>query len=158
MKTERIVRRVRNLLLAFVFITIGFSLGRRTAPVVSSGSGGGTPASGARVMVYAAHMTFRCPNCSRIEALTRELLDSEFAAEQDSGILEFHSVDYLRDPGFARQYDVTSSVVIIARFRNGTVSGFERLDGVWTHLGQRDAFHDYVREAVERSLSLEGLR
>lgn len=152
---------IRRLLLAFVLVTIGFSLGRQTAPQSGStvdAAGPGAEAispGGERVVVYAAHMTFRCLECNQIELLTKELLDAEFADELASGRVEFRSVDFLRDTEFARRYDIASSTVVVARFDGTKPAGFARLDEVWTKLRSREEFMAYVRTAIESHLQGE---
>jgi hypothetical protein len=152
---------ISRLLLAFVLVTVGFALGRQTAPssrIDAVGSAVEASASqGEKVIVYAAHMTFRCMECNQIELLTRQLLDTEFADELASGRIEFRSVDFLRDTEFARRYDIASSTVVVARFDGARLAGFERLDEVWTKLRNRDEFIAYVRSAIESHLQREGI-
>lgn len=145
---------VSRVLLGFVLVTIGFSLGRRTAPRPDAGAepAASPAAEGRKVIVYTAHMTFRCKECNQIEWLTTDLANSEFAAELESGELELLSVDYMKDMEFAGRYDISSSTVVVARFENGVETGFERLDQVWTKVRNRDEFMAYVRQAVMSAL------
>lgn len=153
---------ISRALLAFVLITVGFAIGRETAPgpgesaVPAPEAAAGDNAPAERVVVYATHMTFRCWECNQIEWLAQELLEKEFAEELASGRIEFRSVDYLRDSRFARRYDLSASTLVVARFRNGEEAGFERLDEVWTKSRDREQFMAYVRKAVEDALSPEG--
>jgi hypothetical protein len=137
-------------LLAFVFVTIGFSLGRQTAPAESSS--GVSHGAGDKVVVYAVHRTFRCLDCSQIEWLTKELIDEEFAAEIADGRLEYYSVDYFRDAAFASRYNISSSTVVVASMNDGEPVEFARLDEVWTKLRDRDAFRAYVRDAIREKI------
>ncbi len=143
-----------RILLAFVLITIGFSIGRRTAPRPEALPSADRPGAseGDKVVVYAAHMTFRCPECNQIEWFTNDLLNSDFTDEIESGELEFITIDYMQNPEFARRYDISSSTVIVARFEDGTEKGFERLDEVWAKIKNREDFMDYVRKAVISAL------
>ncbi len=148
-----------RLLLGFVLVTLGFAAGRRTAALpaaVDDDSAGFVAAGGARVVVYAAHRTFRCAECSQIEWLARELVESEFAAELADGRLVFRTVDYGRDEAFARKYNISSSTVVVARVKNGEEQVFARLDAVWTKVDDREAFFTYVRGAILAKLGREG--
>ncbi len=140
---------ISRLLLAFVLVTLGFAWGRKTAPRAEST--GTAESSGAKLIVYSAHMTFRCVECNQIELTTREVLEADFAEELASGIIEFHSVDYMQDAEFARKYDISSSTVILAR-RDG---GFERLDEVWTKTRQPEELVSYLRNAIRSQLDKE---
>lgn len=149
---------ITRILLAFVFVTIGFALGRQTAPSAYSSSdeqaAGSMPQgeNGGKVVVYSVHMTFRCWECNQIEWLTKELLDAEFAEPMAAGKIEFRSVDYLQDTGFARRYDIASSTLVVVRFEDGQEAEFRRLDEVWTKVRDRDEFTAYVREAIRSQL------
>jgi len=150
---------ITRLLLAFVFVTIGFALGRQTAPSAHSSSDESAVESmqpgtnGNKVVVYSVHMTFRCWECNQIEFLTKELLDAEFAEPMAAGTIEYRSVDYLKDTEFARRYNIASSTLVVVRFEDGQEAEFQRLDEVWTKARDRDAFIAYVREAIRSQLA-----
>jgi len=147
-----------RLLLGFVLITIGFAAGRRTAPMpapATNETDAPVAETGQQVIVYAAHMTFRCPECTQIEWFARELVESEFADELADGRLEFRTIDYMRDLAFARKYNISSSTVVVIRMDDGKEQGFQRLDEVWTKVKDREAFFDYVRTAIRDSLGKE---
>jgi len=150
-----------RLLLGFVLITIGFAAGRRTAPPSpdnATGVGAGITRSAneaerrERVTVYAAHMTFRCPTCTQIEWLARELIENEFADELADGSLEFRTVDYLRDTDFADKYNISSSTIVVVPTEDETEQGFQRLDDVWLKIRDREAYFAYLRSAIEEAL------
>lgn len=145
-----------RLLLGFVVFTLGFAAGRQTAsrPPAADVTEA-LPPDAFQVVVYAAHMTFRCPECNQIEWLARELIETEFAVELASGLLAFRSVDYLRDPAFARRYDISSSTLVIVRTENGVEQDFQRLDDVWVKVRDREEYFAYVRAAIRASLGPE---
>ncbi len=157
--TTTLTKWTSRILLAFVFVTIGFALGRQTAPPSLSPAGEQTKATteasadGDKVIVYSAHMTFRCWECNQIEFLTKELLEKEFADQLEAGVIEYRSVDYMKDADFARRYNIASSTVVLARFEDGQEAGFERLDEVWTKSRSREEFLAYVRSAIRSQLS-----
>ncbi len=153
--TEQLKSGVSRLLLGFVLVTLGFAAGRRTAPPPSQGAAAVAVherEAADKVIVYAAHMTFRCPECTRIEWLARELLEKEFGAEQAAGRLEFRTIDYMRDLAFARKYNVSSSTLVVVRLVGGEEREFQRLDEVWTKIRDREEYFDYVRGAIRQSL------
>lgn len=155
MKSETYRIWTSRLLMGFVLITIGFAAGRRTAPMPAAGAGDPAPpvaTEGSRVMVYAAHMTFRCPECTQIEWLARELIEKEFADELANGSLKFQTVDYMRDTAFAKKYNIASSTIVVVPVVDGEEQDYQRLDEVWTKTQDREAYFDYVRTAVEEAL------
>ncbi len=145
----------KNLLLGFVLVTIGFAMGRRTAPVPVAPESErllSAMAGESQVVVYAAHMTFRCPECTQIEWLARELVEHEFAEELADGRLDFRTIDYMRDTAFASTYNISSSTIVVVRLEDGEEQAYQRLDEVWTKLGNRDDYFAYVRAAIRASL------
>ncbi|MFW5893745.1 MAG: nitrophenyl compound nitroreductase subunit ArsF family protein [Verrucomicrobiota bacterium] len=158
---ETTQRWISRLLIGFVLVTVGFAAGRRTAPSLSesgSASGAENDARGAtanQVVVYAAHMTFRCPECTQIEWLTRELVENEFEEELTEGRLDFRTVDYMKNTDFARKYDISSSTVVVVRKEGGEEQEYRRLDKVWSKIKDRNEFFDYVRSAIRDSLGGE---
>lgn len=154
MNSEKLRIIISRILLAFVFVTVGFSIGRRTAPVsVSEGSMIEAVNKGEnKVIVYAVHMTFRCPECNQIEWFARALVENEFKDQLDRGEMEFRAVDYMQNTEFALRYNISSSTIVISKIVNGEETGFKRLDEVWTKVGNRDEYFDYVRAAILESL------
>lgn len=150
----------RRILMAFVLVTIGFSMGRQTASSNDAPSAREVVAAGVEgkdhIDVYAAHMTFRCFECTQIETLARELLEEEFADLLEEGRIRFHAVDYMKDAAFASRYDVPASVLVLSRVEDGREAHFERLDDVWLHVRNRDRYMSYVRDALRAQL--EALR
>lgn len=148
----------RRVLLAFVFITIGFALGRQTAERSYTGADESAPTATQpsngddKVIVYSVHMTFRCWECNQIEFFTKELLEKDFSEQMEAGLIEYRSVDYMKDADFARRYDIASSTVVLARFEDGQEVDFERLDEVWTKARNREEFLSYVRGELQAQL------
>ena len=148
-----------RLLLGFVLVTIGFAIWRRAvpAPVVEAAPELTTTAdtSAPQIIVYAAHMTFRCPECNQIEWFARELIENEYAEDLAAGRLDFRTVDYMRDQAFARTYNIASSTIVVVRMENDRELDFQRLDEVWTKVNDREAYFEYVRAAIENRLESE---
>lgn len=156
---ENMKRWTSRLLMGFVLVTVGFAVGRRTAPQAATSDSRAMPTEATtseQVVVYAAHMTFRCQECNQIEWMARELVESEFAAELDSGELDFRTVDYMKNTEFAKRYNISSSTIVIVRVIEGEEYDFKRLDEVWTKVKNRDEFLAYVRTAIRDSLQKEG--
>jgi len=156
-----IKRWLRRILLGFVLITVGFSLGRQTTPLPEALPNAfpqtheiEAQADEDRLTVYAAHATQRCFSCTLIEQYARELLDLEFGELQNAGRIDLQAIDYAKNTPFARQYNIASSTLILVRQEDGQEREFVRLDDVWTHLNNRDAFMNYVRNAIYAQLDI----
>ncbi len=155
---ERIVKVFKSILLAFVWITVGFALGkeatlrgvRSASPQPAAGeAAGGRPD---RVEVYYLHATFRCVTCNTIEKMTRGVLDSKFGAELTDGRIQWREADFQQDEALAKRFEVVSSCVVVAGIRDGRETGYQRLDDVWTLLNDPPAFEKYVGDAIRKVL------
>lgn len=151
-KTRKILTR---LLLVFVLISIGFAFGRHSVknsrlPVAESA------AQGSYVNVYYMHATFRCETCNTIEALTRTLLNKNYAAEMTAGRLKWLEVDFQEDERLAKKFSVVSSCVVVALIDKGEVVDFKRLDEVWILMQKPDQFNRYVSDVVNLMLRRQG--
>jgi hypothetical protein len=152
---QKVKQIAKNLLLAFVLVTVGYVIGKETTrrALPPPGSQPGTPAASAeRVKVYYLHATVRCVTCNTIEAMTKRLLDSRFKAEMAAGAVTWESADWQKDEELAKRYEVASSVVVVVRRQDGRDAGFQRLDRVWFLLDRPDEFDAYVAEAIDKYL------
>jgi len=148
---------IKNLLLIFVLVSIGFAFGKHSAsrPLTAAPPSGQTSET---VNVYYMHATFRCVTCNNIEKMTKQLLESKYKKEiQDRSIL-FSEVDFQKNEQLAKQFDVISSCVVVARTKDGKITVFERLDKVWELLDKPDEFNAYISSAIDKLLISGGAK
>jgi adenylate cyclase len=96
----------------------------------------------------------RCATCVRIERLTRECVERNFAPEIQSGRIQLRTVN-LDGPGnehFIQDYRLISKTVIISDLAMGQEVRWENLQDVWTKQRDERAFEAYVVDAVRRHL------
>jgi hypothetical protein len=136
-----------NLLLSFVLISIGFALGKHSASRPQTATPPEPMAE--KVNVYYMHATFRCVTCNTIEKLTKQLLDSKYKKQMQDGSVMFSEVNFQKNEQLAKQFDVLSSCVVVARTRSGKIISFERLDKVWELVGNPDEFNAYLSKAID---------
>lgn len=138
----------KYMLLAFVLISIGFALGRRSGQSgrdFHQGQGGGRTV----VDVYYFHATFRCVTCNTIEKMTRQLLESKFKKELASRAMAFREVNFQDNEELSKRFGVAAGCVVVAAVRNGEVLEFRRLDDVWTLMRTPSVFDKYISDAIE---------
>jgi hypothetical protein len=152
---------LKNLLLAFVLVSIGFVLGKHS--VHQSDSPLATPPDTANgqndaraVTVYYMHATIRCVTCNTIEEMTRKLVDAQFGKERAEGIIIWQEVDFQKNASLAKQFGVVSSCVVVARMKGDIAIAFKRLDDVWTLMNDPPAFNAYVSTAIQSLLAEAG--
>jgi len=144
-----------NCLLAFVFVSIGFALGKhsiKTERPPDSLSNG----NGHYVAVYYLHSTFRCVTCNTIEKMTRELLDKAYGNELAEGKIKWIEDDFQENEALAKKFEVAASCVVVAELEDGVVLDYKRLDDVWTKMEDPEAFDRYVSEAITEYLEKVG--
>ncbi len=147
---------IKNLLLIFVLVSIGFAFGKYSAArpqaVLPSGQKAET------VNVYYMHATFRCVTCNTIEKMTKQLLESKYKKQMRDGSIIFAEVDFQKNEPMARQFDVISSCIVVARTKDGKITVFERLDKVWELMSKPEDFNAYVSSAIDKLLNPGGAK
>jgi hypothetical protein len=98
----------------------------------------------------------RCATCVRIEHMTREVVERNFATELENGRIEIQVVN-LDGPGnahFVQDYRLISKTVIVSDLARGEEIRWENLQQVWTKQRDKQAFEAYVVDAVRRHLDV----
>jgi thiol-disulfide isomerase/thioredoxin len=108
------------------------------------------------VIVYYFHGNTRCPTCRKIESYAHEAIERGFAAELDSGRLQWKVVNY-ETPGnehLAEDYQVIAPSMVLVEMRGGKQKQWQNLDRVWELVmtGTKEAFVEYVQEETQTLL------
>ena len=111
-------------------------------------------ASGTKVIVCYFYGKDRCPVCASIESYAKEALETGFAAELQSGRLEWRSVNY-EQPGnehFAADYKLVAPGLVLVAVEDGETADWKSLPEVWMHVGDRPATLQCVSQSVREFL------
>jgi len=110
------------------------------------------------LMVYYFHGNFRCPTCRAIESQAKEVIDSRFAAQLETGAIAWKVLNFEKPAGadLAQQFKVGVPVVVLARMRDGQVRGWKRLDDVWALVSDKPAYAKFIAEEIDRMLADAG--
>ncbi len=145
------------LLLSFVLASVAYLLIQETRrPARTSGAikspdtlSDPTPPAH-QVVAYYFHGQYRCPNCLKIEAYTREAIQTGFSPELKNGSLEWRvvNVDEPENRHFIQDYQLYTKSVILSDLHHGRQARWKNLDQVWTFLPDQAAFMKYVRDEV----------
>ena len=152
---------IKNLLLLFVLVSIGYALGKEVTLRSVQGKAGEQPGPAASgqaadgAIVYYLHQTIRCVTCNTIEKAALEVVKQDFAADFQAGRLRWQMANMEEEEALAKRYDVASSTVVVVRIRGGKEAGFQRLDDTWTLTDQPEKLREYIRKAVAAALSSE---
>jgi hypothetical protein len=106
------------------------------------------------VKAYYFHGDFRCSNCHKIEQYSKETIDKYFAKELASGELEYEviNIDKKLNEHFAKDYRLYTKSLVISKIKDGKEVEYKNLEKVWNHLGDKEAFYNYVKEEIENFL------
>jgi thiol-disulfide isomerase/thioredoxin len=107
-------------------------------------------ASTDRVVVMYFHRTQRCPTCLKMGSYSEEAVKSAFAQEIKDGTVEFHYIDFQdqKNEAIAKGYKVGGPTLIVAKVGGTKVAKHKNLSEIWTKVGDRPAFIEYVQSAV----------
>jgi hypothetical protein len=109
------------------------------------------------VVVYYFHTTRRCPSCRKIEAYSREAIETGFREELESGVMEFYAknIDEPENKHFIGEYKLYTKSLIVTVLENGTEKEWKNLAKVWQLLRDKKAFLEYVQDEVQASLKVD---
>ena len=106
-----------------------------------------TTARPRRLIAYYFRTTNRCPSCRKIEAWSREAIETAFPRELKSGLLVWRMVN-VEEKGnehFVKDYQLfTKSVVLVDEVR-GRQARWKNLARVWELLPDKEGFVRYVQ-------------
>lgn len=143
------------ILLIFVAVSLTVVVMRNTATPAAETEKTAVETKKDCAVVYYFHRTQRCPTCTRIEELTREIVRSQFAAEMASGALELHVIN-IEKPGYEHyenDYNLSVQSIVIARMKGGQQVKWDNLDKIWDLIGNEPEFNVYVAGAIRGALS-----
>jgi len=103
------------------------------------------------VMAYYFYTTKRCPSCEKIEAYSREAIESGFRNDIAEGHLQFVMIntDEEEHRHYLKDYSLYTKSVVISKIKNGAEVEWKNLDKIWDLLGDKDQFIDYVQAEIK---------
>jgi len=126
---------------------------------------GGTPSAvqpntdsfKSRVIAYYFHGTHRCTTCLTIERYSREAIEKYFSEEIREGILEFKALN-VEDPEnrhYIQDYQLYTKSLVLALYKDDKQLKWKNLSQVWSCVGDKEKFYQYVKDETERFLQEE---
>jgi hypothetical protein len=105
---------------------------------------------GHQVIAYYFHGQRRCPSCIKIEAYSKETVDSLFQDALRDGRLVWRVVNFEESGNehYSEDYKLIAQSLIIVDRHNGEQTAWKNLDKVWELLGDKQAFMSYVYEEI----------
>ena len=127
----------------------------RVVPTATAAPAKSQPSVSDRTVVaYYFHGNFRCPTCRKIEALSREAVESGFPEDLKAGRLEWRVIN-VEEPGnehFIQDYQLFSKSLVLVAKEGSKQTRWENLQEVWTLVGNKEAFIKYVQAEIRAYL------
>jgi len=107
-----------------------------------------------RVVVMYFHRTQRCPTCRKMGGYSEEAVKSGFAKPIKAGKVEFHYIDFQdkKNAALKKAYGVAGPSLVVAKMVGGKVAKQKNLKEIWSKVGDKTAFIEYVRSNVREYL------
>jgi hypothetical protein len=104
------------------------------------------PAADQIVVTY-FHGNRRCATCRKLEAYSREAIETGFQEELADSTLIWRTVNYDEEANkhFIEDYQLFTKALILSRLRDGEEVEFVNLDKIWELVRDREAFLTYVK-------------
>ena len=118
-----------------------------------NGAGESEPADDC-LMVYYFHNSMRCPDCLAVEAQTREIVQSDFASQVAGGEVVWKVLNFEKPAveGLAEKFEIYVAAVVLAKYKDGQIEDWKRLDRARVLVNDKPAFAEYVREEIRQML------
>jgi hypothetical protein len=99
-----------------------------------------------QVIAYYFHGNVRCASCLKIEAYTKEAIDSAFAGELKDNRLVWRVIntDSTCNEHYLTDYKLFTKSVVLSDLHDGKETRWANLDKVWELLTDQAKFHAYI--------------
>jgi hypothetical protein len=100
-----------------------------------------------QVVVYYLHMNRRCMTCEKLEAYSREAVETGFDEQLKDSSIVFRVENFEKEGNehFAKDYQLFSQSLILSRQHDGQETEWRNLDQIWQLVGNKEKFIDYVQ-------------
>jgi len=112
---------IRVALLIFVWVSIGYALGKEVTVrrMQADAPGQVAPVKGDQVVVYYMFPAIRCVTCNQIHEAAHRVVHQDLADALESGRLRWEEVNISENEALAARYNVATSVVVVVHRRDG---------------------------------------
>ncbi len=108
-----------------------------------------------KVIAYYFHGNLRCASCRKIEAYSREAIETGFADKLKSGLLDWRPIntDESENEHFVEDYQLYTKSLVIVDMKDGKQVAWKNLDKIWQLLNNKDYFIEYVQFEINQYLA-----
>ena len=127
---------------------------KRGEPADAGGAPAATLPDDAVVVTYFL-TNVRCPTCLKIEAYTKEAVETGFADALAGGRIVWRTLN-TDEPGnehFLDDYQLAFKAVVVSVRRGGREVKWKNLEAIWQEVGEKDEYLAYIRAEVDAALN-----
>ncbi len=102
------------------------------------------------IVVCYLHSQFRCAACMNLEAVSRNVVEQQFAAQSVAGTLVWRAIDY-QSPGkehYLADFQLPTGGVVLVEFRGGKPDRWKPLLHAWNLTENRKALASYLEQSI----------
>ena len=110
-----------------------------------------------KTIVYYFHGNMRCRTCNKIEAFTKEAINSGFVKELADGLLEIRVVntDNSENEHFIKDFQLTNRSVVLVRNVGDKQKKWKNLDRIWLLVRKKEAFQSYISDELRVFMAVD---
>ena len=107
-----------------------------------------------KIVAYYFHGNVRCMTCRKLEAFSREAINTGFAQELQQGRLEWRivNVDEPTNRHFIEDYQLHTRSLVLVDMHNGKQTRWKNLDKIWQLVRNKQGFFQYVQSEINEYL------
>lgn len=113
------------------------------------------PGKNTKALLYYFHITNRCATCTKIEAVTKRILEEQYAKEISNGTLIFKSfnVDLPENKDLVKKYQAYGATLAITFIVSGKEAGIEDLTGMaFQKIGNEELFSKELKTKIDEAI------
>jgi hypothetical protein len=110
-----------------------------------------------QVVVYYFYTTQRCSSCLKIEAYTKEAIDSAYSAQLKDSLIVWRmtNIDEKANEHYQDDYQLYTKSVIVSDMVGGKQIRWKNLEKIWEYLDDKAAFQAYIKTGIDSYLKAE---
>jgi len=107
-----------------------------------------------QIVAYYFHGKLRCKTCVGMEAMTADVLKTDFAAQLADRSIDWKTVNYDEKPNehFIQDFKLVGPSVVLVEVVGGRTVRYRNLEKIWQLAHEEDEFKHYVRTQVSSFL------
>jgi hypothetical protein len=107
-----------------------------------------------KIIAYYFYGNKRCVTCRKLEAYAKEVIDTNFAPNLESGNLEWTTVnvDLSENEHFNKDFELFTRSVVLVEMNGEEQVRWKNLEDIWDLVGDKDAYFKYIESNVDEFL------